>query len=181
MDWNSIVSQLASPEAWLVAGGIFILRVGNTMLDTIRLLFMLRDKRFLTWVLGFFQTIIYVIVIGSVLSNLNNLQNIVGYSAGFATGNILGMMVEERLALGHIKMSIISSTSGAAIAERLRIDGFAVTEIPARGRDGTVSVLQCDVIRKHLDKVEKLVLATDPEAFITCEDVRPVRAGFWRK
>jgi uncharacterized protein YebE (UPF0316 family) len=62
----------------------------------------------------------------------------------------------------------------------MRAAGFAVTEIPARGKDGTVTMLTCSVQRRHVDQVHRIVNQTDPSAFITAEDVRPVRRGFWR-
>jgi len=169
-----------SPQAWLAALGIFVLRIGDMSLDTVRVLFVVRGRKGLAWALGFFQSLIFVVAISSVLSNLDNPLNVLGYAAGFATGNVVGMLIEERLAIGHIQMTIISPLRGSAIAEALRQAGYAVTEIAARGRDGTVSMLHCNVKRKDTDNIETVVLEADPDAVVTAEDVRPVRRGFWR-
>ncbi len=118
--------------------------------------------------------------ISSVLTHLGNPLNVIGYAMGFATGNVVGMLIEERLAIGHIKMNIVSSRRGSAVVDQLRSAGFAVTEIPARGKDGTVGLMNVSVLRRDVDRVEKLVLQSDPEAFITTEDVRPLRRGYWR-
>jgi len=171
---------LLTPQAWLGAGLIFLLRVSDMTLDTLRVLVVMRGRKTFAWILGFFQSAIFVLAISSVLSNLNNPLNIVGYAAGFATGNVLGILIEERLAIGHILLSIVSPRLGSAIAERLRHEGYAVTEIPARGKDGTVNLLNANVIRKNADCVRALVNDIDPDAFITSEDIRPVRRGFWR-
>jgi uncharacterized protein YebE (UPF0316 family) len=168
------------PQAILTALGIFALRVLDMALDTVRVLFVMRGRKVLAWVLGFFQSAIFVVAITSVLANIDNPLNILGYAGGFATGVVIGMFIEERLAIGHVHFTIMSSLRGAAVAEHLRADGFAVTEIPARGKNGTVLVLHVDVNRRDLDTIETIVLETDPEAFITSEDVRPVRRGFWR-
>jgi uncharacterized protein YebE (UPF0316 family) len=162
------------------AGLIFLLRVSDMTLDTLRVLVVMRGRKGAAWVLGFFQSLIFVIAITSVLSNLDNPLNILGYAAGFATGNVVGMLIEERLAIGHIQLSIISPGHGAAVAERLRAEGYAITEISARGKDGVVTLLSCSVLRKKVDEVQKLVNEVDDSAFITAEDVRPVRRGFWR-
>jgi uncharacterized protein YebE (UPF0316 family) len=159
---------------------IFILRVIDMSLDTMRMLFVVRGKKPIAWILGFFQSLVFVIAISTVLANLNNLLNIVGYAAGFATGNVLGMFIEERLAIGHIAMRVISSKRGAAISSALRKAGFAVTEIQARGRDGKVALLNSSIMRRDVSKFESLVMKTEPGAFITAEDVRPIRVGFWR-
>jgi uncharacterized protein YebE (UPF0316 family) len=171
---------LFSSQAWLTALGIFALRVADMALDTIRVLFVVRGRKSLAWVLGFFQAAIFVLAITSVLANLDNPLNIIGYAAGFATGNVVGMLIEERLAIGHTHLSIISSRLGSAIAEQLRKSGYAVTEIPARGKDGTVAMIHCSVLRRDMARVETIVLESDPDAFVTAEEVRPVRHGFWR-
>ncbi len=171
---------LLSPAAWLGALTIFAMRVGDMSMDTLRMLFVVRGKKGIAWVLGFFQSVIYVLAITSVLSNLDNPLNVIGYAAGFATGNVVGMLIEERLAIGHIHLQIVSPRRGVALAQAIREAGFGVTEIPARGRDGMVSMLSVSVLRKDVSKVEALVHEIAPEAFMTSEDVRPVRRGFWR-
>jgi uncharacterized protein YebE (UPF0316 family) len=174
------MDYLSDPHAWLFALLIFVLRVGDMTLDTIRVLFVVRGKRLIVWVLGFFQSLIFVIAISSVLTELDNILNVVGYATGFATGNLVGMIIEQKLAIGHVLVTIISSNRGAFITERLRAGGYAVTEIAGRGKNGTVFELHASVLRKDVDNVETIVLEADPQAFVTAEDVRPVRRGFWR-
>ena len=159
---------------------IFFLRVINMSLDTMRVLLVMRGRKPLVWLLGFLESIVFVIAISSVLTNLDNPLNIVGYSAGFATGNVLGIYLEGRLAVGFIDLRIISQRRGSAIVEKLRSEGYAVTEIPARGKDGMVTILNCSVRRKHVQIVDKLVREIDEEAFVTAEEVRPVWRGYWR-
>jgi uncharacterized protein YebE (UPF0316 family) len=174
------MESLLSAQAWLSALLIFALRVSDMTLDTLRVLFVMRGKKRIAWILGFFQSAIFVLAIGRVLTQLDNPLNIIGYAAGFATGNVVGMVIEERIAIGHILINIISSRLGTAIANHLRQNGYAVTEVSARGKDGMVSMINCSVLRKQVDVVRELVNEIDPEAFITAEDVRPVRRGFWR-
>ncbi|MBA4385112.1 MAG: DUF2179 domain-containing protein [Anaerolinea sp.] len=174
------MEYLSDPHAWLFALLIFVLRVGDMTLDTIRVLFVVRGKKLLVWILGLFQSLIFVVAISSVLSQLSNILNIIGYATGFATGNLIGMLIENRLAIGHVLVNIISSNRGTFIAERLRASGYAVTEISGRGMNGTVFELHVSVLRKDVNQVETIVLESDPQAFVTAEDVRPVRRGFWR-
>lgn len=171
---------LLSPQAWWGAALIFILRVCDMSLDTLRVLFVMRGKKQIAWVLGFIQSAIFLLAIGKVLTQVNNPLNIIGYAAGFATGNVVGMIIEERIALGHILVNIISPRRGSAIVSHLRQNGYAVTELSGRGKDGMVSMINCSVLRKQVDTVHSLVNEIDPEAFITAEDVRPIRHGFWR-
>jgi uncharacterized protein YebE (UPF0316 family) len=175
-----IMEIFLSSSAWLGAGLIFCLRVCDMTLDTLRVLMVMRGKKAIVWVFGFCQAAIFVVAISSVLTHLNNPLTVIGYAAGFATGNVVGILIEDRLAIGHIHLTIVSSRLGNAIAEYLREQGYAVTEVPARGKDGTVTLLNCSVLRKNVDGVRRLVNTIDPEAFITAGDVRPIRRGFWR-
>ena len=160
---------------FLSAVGIFAMRISDVSLYTLRLLMTVRGRKALAWVFGFCQGVIYVTVIGIVLANLHNWANILGYASGFATGLVVGMLIDALDA--HLR--IFSPGQGIALSERLREAGFAVTEIPARGKDGTVTLLECKVLRRHSHQVQQLAQETDPEAFITVEDVRPVQRGFW--
>lgn len=159
---------------------IFVLRVGDMSLDTLRMLFVMRGRKGLAWVSGFCQSLLFVIAFSSVLSNLDNPLNIVGYAAGFATGNVVGILIEARLAIGYTHLRIISSRRGNMLAEKLREAGYAVTEIAGRGKDGTVNILSCSVQRKNADAVLQVVQQIDAEAFVTKEEVSAVRRGFWR-
>lgn len=163
----------------LVALGIFSLRTANQALDTIRFLMTIRGRKGAAWILGFLETAIFVITLSAVISQLNNILYIVAYSAGFATGNTVGIVLEERLALGHVHMRIISPKRGSAIAEKLRKEGFGVTEIPARGMEGMVTLLNVSVRRKQVKQVNEIVGKIDKSAVISSEEMRPLGGGFW--
>lgn len=171
---------LATQNIWVVAAVIFISRVLNMALDTIRMLTVMRGMRTITWILGVLQTVLFVMALGSVMNDLNNPIKILAYSVGFATGNVIGMNIEKRLAFGFINMTIISSLRGQELAEKLRSQGHAVTEIPARGKDGSVEILECSVQRKFAPDVQKSVLECDPDAFITSRDIQRIWRGYWR-
>jgi uncharacterized protein YebE (UPF0316 family) len=174
------MDMLDGSDIWLAALFIFGIRVLEMTLDTLRVLFILRGRRIVAWFVGFGQSLLFVVAITTVLQNLDNLASILGYAGGFATGVVVGMFIEERLAIGFTHMRVISSRRGAAIAEQLREEGYAVTEVPARGRDGAVTLLSCNVLRRHADKMMKTINEIDSAAFVTAEEVRPIRRGFWR-
>jgi len=171
---------LLSPEAWIGAFVIFSLRVLNNALDTVRLLMVMRGKKWLSWILGFLVSLIYVILFTSVLTNLDNPLYVTAYAAGFATGNVIGMWIEEKMALGYLRLDVVSPGHGAELAEKLRGDGFAVTEVAARGKDGMVSMLTIAVLRKRVELAERIVRKVDENAFVTIAEMRTVRHGFWR-
>ena len=159
---------------------IFLIRVADMSLDTLRVLFIVRGRRAQAWVVGFMQSALWVIAVASVLSHLDNLFNVLAYAAGFATGNVVGMRIEERLAIGHSHLRVISRQRGEAVASAVRSAGYAVTELSGKGKDGAVSILTTSVRRRDIDPVRSEVLQADPDAFVTLSDVRPLHRGFWR-
>ena len=167
-------------DVWLQAGLIFVLRVANMALDTLRVMMVIRNRRWVAWWTGFVETILYVVVLSSVLQGLDNWLNIIAYSAGFATGNVVGMWVETKLAIGFISVQIISPALGTAIAEKLREAGYAVTEVPARGRDGMVTMLNVLIARKYREDVRKRVQAIDDEAMLVSTETNRMWRGYWR-
>jgi uncharacterized protein YebE (UPF0316 family) len=167
-------------QSILIALAIFMVRVIATSLDTLRMIFTMRSNKFWVWVTGFLTSLIWVLTFAFVLADIENMVNIFVYAAGFATGSVVGMMIEDRLAVGFAEVRVISSKWGAAILDVLRKNNYAVTEIPARGKDGMVSVITSSVLRSQVKEVESLVREVDENAFITTEDVVAVRSGFWR-
>jgi len=174
------MENFLDPELWIGAGIIFVLRVINMSLDTLRIRMMNRGQKPLAFIFGVVETLIYLYTLSAVIQNLDNWVNIAAYSLGFGVGSIVGMALEERMAIGYVDLRVISPNRGALIAETLREQGFAVTEFSGRGRDGTVSMLSVSVKRKHARKARALVEELDDSAFITAEDMTPLRRGYWR-
>lgn len=174
------MNLMDSFQPWVLPIIIFLLRVLGIGIDTLRLLFMIRRRKAIVWLLGFVETALWVLVISQVLANLNNLWNMLAYAAGFATGNVVGMMVEGRLALGHVEVRAVSTARGKAVAEAIRTMGHAATEYAARGKDGTVEIIQCSVMRRDLNAVYREICSIDPQVFITVGEIQPLHRGFWR-
>lgn len=165
------------PDAFIPLA-IFALRIVDVTIATLRMLFTVQGKRPVAWVLGFIQAAMFVASASLVLGNLDNLWNILAFAAGFAGGNVVGMIFENRIIPGYALLRIISPNRGAMIAESLRKFGHGVTEIAARGREGTVGLLYCYVLRKEVQATEDEILALDQEAFLTTENVRQVSGGW---
>ena len=167
----------------ILIGGfvIFLLRLIDMCLDTLRMLFVVRGQRVIVWILGVTTSIIYIVAISNVLSGKNHPFTILCYGVGYATGNALGMRIEERLAIGFKQVNIVSKDKGHEIAEALREQGYGVTEMVGQGRDGTVDLVSTSVKRKHAKEVRKIIKNIDSAAFITEDDFSPVQSGTWRK
>ena len=170
-----------TPE--ILVGGfvIFILRLIDMCLDTLRVLFVMRGQRVIVWILGVVTSIIYIVAISNVLSGKNHPFTILCYGVGYATGNVLGMRLEERMAIGYKQVNIVSQNDGREIATALRDQGYGVTELKGEGMNGTVDVVSTSIKRKQVKDVRKIVQKIDEKAFITEDDFHPINSGTWRK
>ena len=168
-------------DVFLAALLIFGLRIVDVSLAIVRILMVMRGRKALAWVFGFFQALVYIVAIKEVMSDLGNWANTIAYAAGFATGNVAGIWLESRLAVGYGHIRIISARFGAALTETLRESGFAVTVVSGRGRDGAVDILVMSVPRRQIKKINAIIEQIDANAFVTVENVSPLRKGFWKK
>jgi uncharacterized protein YebE (UPF0316 family) len=159
---------------------IFVLRIVGVTLATVRLLVMMRGKKMLSASIGFFEVLVYVLAVGPVINNLSNVWNLLGYCLGFAIGTLVGMGLEERLALGYASVRIVSTCRGNALADAIRGAGYGATLEWGQGRDGAVAMVIATVRRKEVDAICALTDQVDPDAFVTIEETRTIRRGYMR-
>ncbi len=157
---------------------IFAIRAINLTIATVRTLSVANGRRIMAWGLGFCQSLLFVTVIAGVLNSLDNPWNLVAYAAGFATGIVLGIIVESKLAPGHSLLRIISSNRGDAIIENLYSNNHGATAAAGRGANGMVTAIFCCVPRCELKQIQAQILAADPDAFITVEQIRQLHGGW---
>ena len=173
------ITPLSAEVLW----GVFLvfgLRVVGVTLATIRVLIMTRGKKLLAASIGFFEVLVYALAIGYVVQNLSNVWNLLGYSLGFAVGTLMGMWLEERIALGYASVRIVSKYKGHAVADAIREAGYGATVEWGQGRNGAVGLVVATVRRKEVDAVCALADKIDPNAFVTVEETRTIRRGYMR-
>ncbi len=156
---------------------IMVLRVIDVTLGTFRTILLVQGKKYHAGAIGFFEVLIWLFAMRFVFQHLDNLLNMLGYAVGFALGNILGITLEEKVALGYVQVNVISKHYNDKIADTLRKSKFGVTLIPAEGGSGGMSVLIVIIRRKDLRLIKNLIESVDKDAFITVQHSRPYR-GF---
>lgn len=167
-------------ETILLAITIFLLRILNSAVGTIRLVVMARGQRLIVTVLSFFEALIFAYVAANVITDLSNVLNLVAYCSGFAIGVYVGMALESRFVTSYIKVNIITPSNGHDIATVLRENGYGVTELHGEGGAGKVIMITSVVHRVDAPKVTRLVYAINPNAFVTMEEARRVEHGWVR-
>lgn len=160
---------------------IFFARICDVTLGTLRVIFVARGKKYIAPFLGFFEVLIWIIVISELLENANNMVCYVAYAGGYATGNFVGMLIEERIAIGTVLMRIFLSKDGKELAGLLNKNGYGVTLLRGEGSEGGVEILQVVVSRKLSINIEQMLNDFNPNIFYVIEDVRSVRKGIFHK
>ena len=156
---------------------IFGLRIIDVSLDTMRVLSAVRGARWVAAGLGFFQAMIWLVVVGNAIKYLDSIWHVLGYAGGFGAGTLVGISIENALAYGVATVRVVSRQGGVEIADALRKRGYGVTEFGGQGRDGRVEILNSVVQRQDLEEVMRIVEQWDPSAFVTVEEPKLMRGG----
>jgi len=158
---------------------IFLARICDVSIGTLRIIFVSKGKKNIAPVLGFFEVLIWILAISKIMQNLDNYINYVAYAAGFATGNFVGMMIEEKLAMGVQMIRVFTSEKGMDLVKILNNNGFGATTIEAHGAKEKIHLVYSIVHRNELEKVLDLINGFNPKAFFTVEDVKAVNEGIF--
>ena len=157
---------------------IFILRVINYTISTIRLVFIGRDYRLPAAGIAFMEALIFAVVMSQVLKDVTYLPNLLAYCLGASVGSYLGQWLESRLIVSYSTVTIITREHGRKIAEVLREANYGVTLTKGEGRDGEVDILRSTSVNRDLAILKSIVNEIHPEAFIEVEAARSLSRGW---
>lgn len=156
---------------------IFLARICDVTIGTIRIIFVSRGNKVAASFLGFFEVLIWLIAIGQIMKNLNNVLCYFAYAGGFAMGNFIGITLEEKLAMGVLVVRIITRKDATQLFEELKEEGFGITMLDAQGATGPVNIIYTVIKRSALPTVVEMIKTFNPKAFYSIEDVRTVNSG----
>ena len=167
----------------IAALSIFLLRLLDQTLGTLRILYVNKGKPLFGAILGFIESAIWIVAISQVIQDLNDPFLIFGYALGFAAGTIMGSYIENTIAIGDIVVRIFvpKDSDSEKVAKELRINGLGVTIINGEGMQGEVTIAWCVTPRKRLKEVIKIVSAITPDAYVTTEPTNPTKLTGNRK
>ncbi len=156
---------------------IFLARICDVSLSTLRIIYTSRGIKYLAPFIGFFEVLIWLVAMSQIISNLTNPILYIAYAGGFATGNFIGILIEEKMAIGTVVIRIITQRDASSLIGLLKEKSYGITHVDAQGAMGPVKIIFTIVKRKDIDKVLNLIRKHNPLAFFTIEDVRSVREG----
>lgn len=160
---------------------IFLARICDVTIGTLRIVMISKGQKRLAPILGFFEVLIWLIAIGRIMQNLDNWVCYIFYAAGFATGNYIGMLLEEKLAVGITQIQIFTSGDATELIQTMIRAGYGITSLEAEGGASgkMVSIIYCIAKRTELDKIAAIIKAHHPEAFYAYADVRYVNKNLF--
>ncbi len=167
-------------ETFLQALLIFALRVVGISVSTLGTILTVQGRKLPAILAGTLGALVYVVAIGKVVTNLSNIWNLSAYVLGYAAGTWVGMVLEQRIALGYAEVRIISTQRGDAVAASLRRAGFGATELYGRGQASPVGIVEAIVPRKSVSAVIRLAEEADDRAIVAVSEARTVQGGYWR-
>ena len=153
---------------------IFVARVADVSINTLRIMFMMNGKKNIVPILGFFEALIWLLAIGQIFQNVNNPLSYLAYAGGFATGTYVGMTLDEKLALGRVLVRVITPKPLPSLLEFMKEKDFRFTNVGAEGRYGKVNLLFTVLKRDQLQEFIGRVKQSDAKAFYTIESVKRV-------
>lgn len=160
---------------------IFFSRLTDVSLGTLRHVFISKGYRKIVPFLGFFEVLIWIIVVAQVMQNLSNWACYVAYASGFATGTYVGLLIEEKLALGLQVIRVITNQNSDELIADLKKSNHGVTIVDAQGAVGPVKMIFTIIKRKDVPQVVDKIATFLPNAFFTIEDVKNTSQGVFNK
>jgi len=158
---------------------IFLARICDVSIGTMRIIFVSKGKKYIAPILGFFEVLIWITAISKIMQNLDNYVNYIAYAAGFATGNFVGMLIEEKLAMGIQMIRVFTYQKGFELLQILNSSGFGATAVEGYGIQEKVQLIYTIVKRNDLVRVMDIINQFNPKAFYTIEDVKTVNEGIF--
>lgn len=157
---------------------IFFARILDVSIGTVRIIVVIRGRKFLAALMGFFEVLIWVLAVAAVIENISDSWiTVIAYGGGFATGTLVGMWIEEKLAMGYQLIRIVNIDPSRNVAAFMRERNWIVTDLDARGVSGRAELCFLVIPRKKAPKAFEVILDYCPKAFLTVEDIRSSVGG----
>lgn len=153
---------------------IFFARIADVTISTLRIVYVMGGRKTLSVILGFVEQIIWILAVGQIIKNVDNITSYIAFAGGFAAGTYIGMILEEKLAVGKVMIRIITRTDIDDLIDYLSKHHYRYSTVRGKSNEGRVNILFTVVRRKKLKSLIALIKLYAPTAFYTIEGVKRV-------
>jgi uncharacterized protein YebE (UPF0316 family) len=163
----------------LLPVAIFVAEVLVVTLNTLRVIAISRNMKVVAPLLGLVEIAVWLFAIGQIMKNLNDPVCYIAFAGGFTLGNYLGLWIEEKLALGHLVVRVITRRDAQPLIATLRASNHGVTHFNGHGATGPVQLVFTVIRRKMLPEVLRAIHAFDPRAFHSVDAIQATASGIF--
>ena len=164
---------------WLLPVVIFFGRICDVTLGTLRIIFVSKGERYKAPIVGFFEVFIWVVIISQIFANTNSLISYIAYAGGYATGNFVGILVENKIAFGYQLLRVYTKKDAPELLRILNKKNIGATMIKGEGAVSQVHIFEIVISRKLLNETIDIITAFDQDAFYLIEDIRSKQKGIF--
>ncbi len=160
---------------------IFFGRIIDVSLGTLRIIFVSKGEKYKAPIIGFFEVLIWIVIISEIFSRANDMLAYISYAGGYAAGNFVGILIEQRIAFGIILCRIYTRKNGIDLVTIFNKNNYGATLLQGTGSVDKIEIIETVIERKEMKIIEKLVTEFDPDVFYVVEDVRVKQRGIFPK
>lgn len=157
---------------------IFLARIFDQAIGILRIIFATKGLKYQALVAGFFESLVWLLAVGQILQQLNNVFCYIAFSAGFAAGNFVGIYLEKKISLGFVIIRVVFLQSASETIKLLKEAKYRLTIVDAEGMNGPVKMIFSTVKRANIDDFINILKENNPSAFYTVEDTKMVKEGY---
>lgn len=150
-------------------------RVIDVSLGTLRIIMISKGVKVLPSLIGFVEVFIWIVVISKVIQNLDNIFSYLGYAAGFAVGTYIGMVLEEKISIGKVRIRVVTKKNLKTMIEDMRPTRYVFVNTHTDSSYGKIKIINAFIDRKYLENVIRRIKVRDPNAFYTVEELKMVK------
>lgn len=169
-------------EIFVLCITIFFVRICDVSLDTLRMLFIIKGKKLVAASVGFFEVLIWFLIVREALNtDITSLWVAISYAGGFATGTVIGGVLSDKFISGNLTVQVILSDRNDEIVTFIRKAGYAVSVIDVRGQDEERPkyMLLMEINKKRINQLKTLIKSLDEKAFIIINETKLVQNGYF--
>lgn len=166
---------------WLLPVIIFFGRVVDVSLGTLRIIFVSKGEKYKAPIIGFFEVLIWIVVISQVFKRADGIIAYLSYAGGYAAGNYVGILMEQYIAYGVVLCRIYTKKDGIGLVKLLKDLGHGSTLLHGDGSIDKVDIIETVIVRKDMKLLAKSLEQYDPNVFYVIEDVRTKQNGIFNK
>lgn len=164
---------------WLLPVMIFFGRICDVTLGTLRIIFVSKGEKYKAPIVGFFEVFIWVVIISQIFSQANSLVAYISYAAGYAAGNYVGILVENRIAFGYQLLRVYTKKEALELIKVLNSKDIGATFVKGEGAVSQVHIVEIVIGRKSLNEVIGIISDFDSKVFYLVEDIRYKKEGIF--